>query len=159
MSPRPDGDAGPGPHGAVLSGERPVPADLPLSLPIASARVRPGAADCFGGRLPARLAPWAEDIETNWTHLEVAGPDWALRALCAWRVVDGAGRMVTSGFECRGDEDLAPLVGRRAVRAVVSPVGQVADLDLRLDDGGRVQCFSDCASYEPWTLTMDGAIW
>ena len=35
----------------------------------------------------------------------------------------------------------------------------IADLDLRLDDGGRVQCFSDCASYEPWTLTMDGAIW
>ena len=111
MSPRTDGDAGPGPHGAVLSGERPVPADLPLSLPIASARVRPGAADCFGGRLPARLAPWAEDIETNWTHLEVAGPGWALRALCAWRVVDGAGRMVTSGFECRSDEDLAPWWG------------------------------------------------
>ena len=51
-------------------------------------------------------------------------------------------RMVTSGFECRGDEDLAPLVGRRAVRAVVSPVGQVADLDLRLDDGGRIELFT-----------------
>lgn len=151
MSPRTDGDAGPGPHGAVLSGERPVPADLPLSLPIASARVRPGAADCFGGRLPARLAPWAEDIETNWTHLEVAGPGWALRALCAWRVVDGAGRMVTSGFECRGDEDLAPLVERRAVRAVVSPVGQVADLDLRLDDGGRIELFTSWSAAS-WRL-------
>ena len=43
-------------------------------------------------------------------------------------------------------------MGRRAVRAVVSPVGQVADLDLRLDDGGgRIELFTSWSAAS-WRL-------